>query len=252
MTLNAAELVQVRSQIDLWWGSYYKIVKSRRGEYLSMPNLLDGEIFYSTDTNEHFGGDDDDGPHLVSGLLQGLRADRPSPGVEDRLYYATDECITYVDNGSVWKVFGTVSKRKSADESVSLSTVLQNDDELYFSLNANEKSTFEFVVFFTTATSTPDIKVGIGADSGVDSIRYSIQFMQNNPTTVIDGSIQTTDSGSDSYGYGGACDTVIYIRGSVDNANAFNTIYLTWSQLVSNATPTIVKEGSYVTWRLVS
>jgi hypothetical protein len=183
--------------------------------------------------------------------MQGTVANRPTAGVADRVYYATDEEIAYIDDGSVWRVYGMAAKRKAADETVTSSTALQDDDDLYFSLNANEDCIFEFVVFFYTADANPDIKVAVTASAGVSNIRYSVQFMDASPTDVADGSIQTASGGSDDHDYAGSCESVIYIRGSVENAGAANTISLQWAQRVSNAAATTVREGSYVLWKLV-
>ena len=251
MTLDAGELAQVRNELNTWWGTYLKIVKPRRGDYDSMPTLLDGEQYYSQDTNENFVGDDVDGPHLVSGIMQGTFVARPLPGIVDRIYYATDQDLTYIDDGSVWRLFGTGCIRKSADEPRDTDDILADDSELLFTINASEKCIFEFTIFFTIADANPDIKVAITASAGLTDLRYVPQWMDVAPNSVVHGVVMDTSGVATSWDYGGAVDSVIYIRGSLDNAVADNIISLQWAQRVSHVTPTVIKEGSYVTWKLV-
>lgn len=75
----------------------------RRGTkaQLDAITLSNGELGYTTDTDEVYIGDGS-AHHLVGRVLVGLLSARPTAGVSGRIYLATDNGLVYVDNGSAW------------------------------------------------------------------------------------------------------------------------------------------------------
>lgn len=63
--------------------------------------LAQGELGFTTDTNEVYVSDGS-AAHLVGKVMVGLLAARPAAGVSGRIYHATDDGGTFVDNGSSW------------------------------------------------------------------------------------------------------------------------------------------------------
>lgn len=82
----------------------------RRGTktQLDAITLDTGELGFTTDTKEVFSGDGSSNL-LVGRALVGLIANRPASGVSGRIYEATDEGKTYLDNGTSWKLVGVAS-----------------------------------------------------------------------------------------------------------------------------------------------
>lgn len=82
----------------------------RRGtkSQLDLITLDSGELGFTTDTKECFIGDGSSNL-LVGRVIVGLIANRPAAGVSGRLYEATDEGKTYLDNGTSWKLVGVAS-----------------------------------------------------------------------------------------------------------------------------------------------
>lgn len=70
--------------------------------------LAASELGFTTDTKEVFVGDGS-ANLLVGRVMVGLIANRPAAGVSGRLYEATDEGKTYLDNGTTWKLVGVAS-----------------------------------------------------------------------------------------------------------------------------------------------
>ena len=63
--------------------------------------LVSGELGFTTDTKEVFVSDGTVA-HLVGNVMVGLLTARPTAGVSGRMYHATDDVSTWVDNGSSW------------------------------------------------------------------------------------------------------------------------------------------------------
>lgn len=134
--------------------------------------------------------------------------------------------------------------RKSADETVTTSTTLQNDDELFVAVNAN--GIYEFRLFLDyNSSTTADIKIGWTLPSGA-----TMTYVQNG----LDAS-STTNLGAQNLGpltqasnpvFGGTGgDTVAIPLGMlVVGANA-GTMQLQWAQSTSSGS-TIVRAGSHL------
>lgn len=82
----------------------------RRGTKVQLDSITlnAGEPGFTTDTREVFIGDGSSNI-LVGRAIVGLLANRPAPGVSGRIYEATDENKTYLDNGTAWKLVGVAS-----------------------------------------------------------------------------------------------------------------------------------------------
>ncbi len=91
----------------------------RRGPKASLDliTLESGELGFTTDTREVWVGDGT-ANLLVGRAIVGLIANRPAAGVSGRIYEATDEQKTYLDNGSTWKLVGVASLDDVSDGSV--------------------------------------------------------------------------------------------------------------------------------------
>jgi ABC-type tungstate transport system permease subunit len=135
-------------------------------------------------------------------------------------------------------IYPTFYEVKTSDESVASSTTLQDDNDLVVALEANSYYHFE-VMHVYTGHSAADLKVGFTGPAGSTghfSVRYSAAGAGNAVGGA--GALQSavgssTVSVSGSIGY-------IYTAGTAGN------LQLVWAQNTSNATATVMKEGSWI------
>lgn len=143
-----------------------------------------------------------------------------------------------------------VSVVKSADESVTSSTVLQDDDELLVAVVANAVYMVEATVFVTGATAG-DVKVTFAlpaSATGVIGLAGQILAGASSDdwhrmNTVIDfvtpdfmnfGVISTTQP------------QPVTVAGSIFTGASAGTLQMQWAQNASSGTATVVKKGSWL------
>lgn len=147
---------------------------------------------------------------------------------------------------------GALTVVKSADESVTSSTSPQDDDELKFTIGANETWKFEFVVFWWAANSTPDLKVKLNGPASFSNLRAHCSFWNVDAQTTSVGAWLTDYTMTASTNHAAAPDTLLIIRGSVVNGATAGTFVFQWAQMTSSATATTVRKGSYLVASKVS
>jgi len=145
--------------------------------------------------------------------------------------------------------FGTVARRKTADQSQTSNTVLTNDNDLSFSIAANEEWVAEFFIAAGNAiASTTGINYAITVPSGaVLNVGTILMFGQGSASSYI-GLIGTTSGSLLSFGAGGTSGNSNYIKISVWVLNGANagTVNLQWAQGTSSATALTFKKGSFL------
>ena len=136
---------------------------------------------------------------------------------------------------------------KAANESVASSTTLQNDDNLKFSVAANDIWTFELFLI-VSGDAAGDIKIAFTAPTGA-TINWGAIGQ-----TIADAFSDAVVSGSGttaSFGVGAASRTIL-IRGTVVVSTTAGTIQLQWAQDTSSVTATVVATGSHITAHQIS
>lgn len=136
-----------------------------------------------------------------------------------------------------------VSKTKTADETqnnaVNPTATLQNDDQLFFSIGANETWNYRFVLH-ANANATPDIKFAVtapvGATCKVGALDAEGAAGIGNIGCGASTGLITGNSANDVY----------EITGSITNGANAGTVQLQWAQNTANVANTIVQSGSYV------
>jgi hypothetical protein len=131
----------------------------------------------------------------------------------------------------------TITLIKSVDETITNNATLQNDDELFFPIGANESWVFRFTLQANSGT-TPDFRFGVSAPGGATC-----------SVGVIDpeGAISNAGLGC---GVaitgipGNGVNDVYEVVGSVDNGGTAGNVTLQWGQNTSNGAATIVRAGS--------
>jgi hypothetical protein len=144
--------------------------------------------------------------------------------------------------------FGQVVKRKTADESVTSSTTLQDDDHLTFAVAANEEWVVE-AYLDVAITSANGFKVAFNAPSGA-TINAFVGFDMNvdgsfssGQTTVIDTAVSAPF---------GTAATRVFARAHlwVLNGATPGTITLRWAQVTASGTTTMAKGSFMVAHRI--
>lgn len=149
--------------------------------------------------------------------------------------------------------------RKIADESVTSSTVMQNDDVLAFSVTAGKNYYFDMVVVANSTSSAIDMKVGFTFPAG--KMSYGVMGMDPAVASGVVGagawsaSDDTVTSGGNiiSVGVGAATPplgTTVRITGQFQCTTS-GTVQFQWAQNTSTASALTVKSGSFLKWEVV-
>lgn len=150
--------------------------------------------------------------------------------------------------------------RKTADESVTSSTTLQNDDHLLYTIDATGTYLFDAWLFANSAADNAgDIKYGFSFPTG--TVIFGGVGLVDTVTTGSSGSDQaiaftTPTSGSSAISYAtsnlsAGFATMVYVHGILI-ATATGTLRLVWAQNSSNASATTLKSGSHMLVRQVA
>jgi hypothetical protein len=132
----------------------------------------------------------------------------------------------------------TLKVRKSANESVTRSTVLQEDNNLKLSLEANKTYIIDGVIMASSTSATPDLKIAFFAPSGaIVTIGYT---NDQNEAILSSGATSTRIE------LPANTPTSVHIHGTVKTSGSNGDFQLKWAQFASNAAPTTVMEGSYL------
>lgn len=133
----------------------------------------------------------------------------------------------------------SVTVAKTANEIVNNSNVLQDDDELYFSVGANETWAFRFVVQANSGT-TPDLRFAVTAPSGATC---RVGFIDPEGATSNG---QYGCGVSTGVVPGNAAVDMYEITGTIQNGATPGVVHLQWAQFTANASNTTIYAGSYL------
>jgi hypothetical protein len=133
---------------------------------------------------------------------------------------------------------------KSADESVTSSSVLQNDDNLLFAMGANDIWYVNVgILFFDNSSGVANIKVAFTIPSG--SLALYNTFPAAGSLTVIWHEWRV--SGTSENFSGTNTDRFVNITGTVKNGATPGNFQMQWAQNTSNGSAVTVKIGSNIT-----
>lgn len=132
--------------------------------------------------------------------------------------------------------------RKTTDETVTGSSTLQDDDEVYLPINANEVWQFEIVAFGKVDSALEGIKASVNGPAG-NYVSYNVQIFA---TDTLSKSIQTQAYGTSVGALVVGANVMIYIKGYVDNGGTGGFINFQWAQQTAGANNTKILKGSYI------
>lgn len=123
---------------------------------------------------------------------------------------------------------------KSSDETVNNSSTMQNDDELFFSIGANE-SYFFTMWMIVNSNVTADLKYTFTVPSGCYMNWFDHYYYAN---FSAGDTVDRVDSNGTDFGS--------LMSGVIKNGSTAGTIQLQWAQNTMNASDTKVLKGSHI------
>lgn len=146
--------------------------------------------------------------------------------------------------------------RKTADESVTSSTTLQNDDHLAYTVGATGTYAVDVYLFAVSAANAAgDINVGFSFPTG--TMHWGGSGLDVTLASSVDGTMSagahlSATSGTSAHGFGLSTATTLLVVHGLLIATATGTLQFMWCQNSSNANASTVKAGSYMLVRQVA
>lgn len=140
--------------------------------------------------------------------------------------------------------------RKTADEDVTSSAALQNDNELLYTIGATGTYIAKLVLFVTSAANAAgDINLGFSFPTG--TLSYGAFGLDSSLASGFSGTfaaqaVTSATSGVTAIGLGASTATNMIVIETDFVATATGTLQFMWSQNTSNANKTTVKAGSFM------
>ena len=199
--------------------------------------------------------------NTVAGIHLGpdTHANRPAATAvtSGSLYSCSDHDLIYRSDGSAWATWATLGGgasgptviRKSADESVTSSTTLQDDNDFTFAIGASEIWVAELNLYIRGAGTGEDLKIGFTVPAGA-TMRYSAIGPSFGATGAEgDGRFQShTTSGNVVLGVvaSGTSDLSALVTCSVANGATPGNVVFQWAQFSSAANAVTLLAGSWM------
>jgi hypothetical protein len=133
--------------------------------------------------------------------------------------------------------------RKTADETVTSSTVLQDDNHLLMSIGANEVWSFTFRLIYA-ALGTGDLKVAFTFPAAGDITAYAVAQNAGGTLTQARWAGATPTAAIDFAGIGATSKIVVPIFGVLVNGATPGTFTMQWAQNTSDGTATTMYTNS--------
>jgi hypothetical protein len=145
-----------------------------------------------------------------------------------------------------------ITVRKPADQSVTSSTTLTNDNDLVVSLEAN--ATYEvdgYLMVFGSGAGLGDCKIDFTIPSGA-SMRYTSGGVVNsNPATAYEDTVNANTTAR-AIGTNGSVDMGVPLRADIVMGSTAGSVQLRFAQNSSNATATGFRAGSRLRFRRIA
>lgn len=150
---------------------------------------------------------------------------------------------------------GDAIVRKTADETITATTTLQNDDELLFPVDASSVYCFEILLLLVAPNTAADWKIGWAVPASAtmfwdpENLQGTIPWAAN--TTTSNPPALSTEGSSFSFS-GGVGPSGMFARGVVVTAGTSGNVQFKWAQSTSDAGNSTVKANSFIRYRKIS
>lgn len=181
----------------------------------------------------------------AGGVIQCLSTARPGVTVvpASQLIYETDtNRFWYLRAGAFWPL-GTLYAYKTADESLTSTTTLQNDDHLVLPVDANATYLYKIYWLFV-ANNAVDIKFDLTLPAGAAFAPNNGNALETWPSgtgnflSMTPTSAQNVDGGNNT--------TPDIIWGSFSTAGTAGSLQFRWAPQISSGTATTTIKGSWM------
>lgn len=160
--------------------------------------------------------------------------------------------LTVNGNLAVNGIGQTIAVIKTADESVTSSTTLQNDDHLVAALSANATYIVDgYLMVFGSTPSTGDLKFDFTIPSGATMKYTSFGVVASSPATSYEATVNP-NSTARVVGTNGSTDMGCNIRAYITVSSTSGNVQLRWAQNASNGTATGLRAGSHLRFTRVA
>lgn len=135
---------------------------------------------------------------------------------------------------------------KTADETLASTTTVQPDDDLYLPVEANATYLFSGWLWYTAASTTPDIRINFSVPSGAQMFRSALG--QVNGATSVSGILDTavlTAVTADGRGAYTTPLSTVY-SGYLITSSTAGTFQLQWAQVANSTDVVTLKAGSWI------
>ena len=135
---------------------------------------------------------------------------------------------------------------KTADESVTSSTVLQDDNHLFLSVEASSSYILEMLISFT-GDSTGDMQMQFTGPTGFDYELFGTNtYDGSSPAAGVIFPFLMTEAGAKVIQVTNSTTHFIKLHGVVNTSTTAGTLTFQFAQLSSSATPLVVRQYSYL------
>ena len=132
--------------------------------------------------------------------------------------------------------------RKPTNETVTSSTILQNDDALAVTLEANKTYIVDSTIFAKSSSATPDMKIAFTAPAGAVMELGEVASAGSGQSTDV---LETSGTASGRITVRGSNQpSIIHVTGTVTTGSTAGTLTLQWAQATANANGTVVNAAS--------
>jgi hypothetical protein len=136
---------------------------------------------------------------------------------------------------------------KTATETVTSSTTLQNDDQLFLPVAVNARYIFDSALFYTGAASPAgDLKLSFSGPAGA-TMKWANRGVNSSGLSQYNVVVETLAAGSPrAVGTNGATEMAAFPMGTVTTSSTSGNLQLQWAQNASSATGTALLAGSVI------
>lgn len=167
----------------------------------------------------------------------------------------TDSDSLWYYNGAAWVTPNTLYVRKTANESVTSSTTLQDDDQLILPLAANRTYEIRGMIIYDDGTSDGRLKTGWSGPAAAtfDWLNDGLINTDFTQSAASVWRIANTISDSRETGAGPTGEVnMLLINGLAITAGTAGNLTFRWAQMQSNAVATTVRTGSWLIGQVIA
>jgi hypothetical protein len=149
-------------------------------------------------------------------------------------------------NQVIGAVGSIIYRYKTADESVTSSATIQDDDHLTFNVNAGETWELSGEIQADNSSNNIDIKVAFQLPTGAFMRIYTTGIQDAGGNAIQGNGLLTTSNATKTMQINGGVSTLITFRGIFITGSNAGSVKFRWSQGTSNASTTTVRSYSYM------